>query len=334
VHDARFQSIIIMVDRRKRPSPRVDPRTQQADSTSTSTSTRITSTQAATLSQPARRRGAQREVVFIVVLLFATVSLGSLYGDLNTTHQETVLRSRIPASVAEAIHGGSLPYFADKRNLFNRYFVKQAWGWSSAVVAAHLIASFLAAPAVSDSRPRSSSPVFGLLKPVLRWCFATLWWLAVTSWFFGPSLVDRVLVLTGAECVPADGVTHGDSTLAALHPDLCSTKAFAQGQQIRPYWRGGHDISGHVFLLVHAILFLASHFYDTFRHLVFSPSPRPGETRLAALERWTGYAALALMWLWWWMVLMTSLFFHRSEEKLSGFLFGIFSWMLSEMLLL
>jgi hypothetical protein len=319
-----------MADRRKRPSPRVEAPARAESTVTTTTTTEFAPPQQE--QEQRQKRGAPLELVLVAGLLFATVALGSLYGARNTTHQETVLRSRVPASIAASLHGGALPYFADKRNLFNKYFVKQAWGWTSAAAAAHLVANFLASPAVSDSRPRSSSPVFGLLKPVLRWWFATLWWLAVTSWFFGPSVVDRILVLTGAECVPADVVSHGDSTLAALHPKICSDRALAKGQGVLPYWRGGHDISGHVFLLVHATLVLATLFHNTFRRL-FSASPRRGEAPLTPLERWTGYAALALMSLWWWMVLMTSLFFHRPEEKLSGFLFGVLGWILGEMLL-
>jgi hypothetical protein len=309
-----------------------------------------------------RQRNDVYRLIWLAVLgglLLATVQIGSRYGARLTTHEDSVLRSRVPSSVVAAIQGGSpnLPYFADKRNVFNTLFVKKAWGWTSAVAAAHLIASFLASPAISDSRPRSSSPVFGLLKPVLRWSIATLYWLAVTTWFFGPSVIDRVLVYSGAECVSRHGGLLGPGIVLGEghrgvnqtqthHPRVCVDRALAKAQGVvhGPYWRGGHDMSGHIFLLVHALFFLANLFYPTFRRM-FIPRRSSGarqqqqqgdegeEKPLTPLERWTGYAGIALILLWWWMILMTSLFFHRPEEKLSGLIVGIYGYVIGEMLL-
>lgn len=68
-------------------------------------------------------------------------------------------------------------------------------------------------------------------------------------------------------------------------------------------WNGGHDLSGHVFLLTHASLFLWS-------------EVTPVLSRSGALEGET-IGVLALLGLWWWMLLMTGVYFHTWREKVS-----------------
>lgn len=179
-------------------------------------------------------------------------------------------------------------YFARKGNLVNVLFVKYGWFWTSLAFAAHV------------ARLRSSAwTTAAQAQAGLRWALATAWWVVVTQWCWGPPLMDRVFLITGGACHVLQEAAAGAATTAALgglalaSPAVCKL----QGGQ----WRGGHDLSGHVFLLTHASLFLWSELL---------PSLRAG--------RWRGLAngaVLAVLALWWWMLLMTGLYFHTWTEK-------------------
>jgi hypothetical protein len=70
-------------------------------------------------------------------------------------------------------------------------------------------------------------------------------------------------------------------------------------------WMGGVDVSGHVFLLSHALLFLlyeVNQLRDKARNVVL------------LVPVWLGMAV------WWWMLLMTAVYFHDWTEKVAGWL--------------
>lgn len=118
-------------------------------------------------------------------------------------------------------------YFSSKRNFFNVIFVKNGWFWTTIVFLIHCV------------RLRISRPQ-GLL---MRYAITTLWWYLFTQWFFGAPLMDRIFLGTGGTCQVGDRPSHsGWTSVGCRH---------AAGE-----WTGGHDISGHSFLLTHASLFL------------------------------------------------------------------------------
>lgn len=41
--------------------------------------------------------------------------------------------------------------------------------------------------------------------------------------------------------------------------------------------------------------------------------------KVRGVEKWAFQGTLALLALWWWMAIMTSVYFHTPQEKLSGF---------------
>lgn len=272
---------------------------------------------------PRRHRQTPYIVPFLTLLLL-TATLGTLLS-LRTSSTLTSFRSRLPASSLSttSLLPKSIPYFADKRNVLNQVFVKQAWAWTTAVWATFVLASFLP----GATAPRRTQAV--LTAHVRRYVLATLYWwyLTQSTWFFGvgPSLSHRVLLYSGAECVPS-----------ALSSDGGGMSAFVEGGKCDgrkgDYWRGGHDVSGHTFLLVHASLFLwetiapslPTLFPSFFPH---SPraTPRPTRQPNPILQLAT-LPALALILLWWWMLLMTSLFFHTPAEKVSGMMFALAGW--------
>lgn len=202
---------------------------------------------------------------------------------------------------AETITPPIPSYFADKRKIFNQQGVKKAWGWTSFVFVLLLF---------TQPFPSRSS----LLRSIARYGLATLYWLVFTSY-----IADQVLVLSGANCIPAD--TTALSTNTTLDPIMCIRppkklapipgQAGLEGLNIplatvRPRWSGGHDVSGHTFLLVHATLFLVS-------ELAILARRAKKNTVLQASDPLRS-PATEYMW-------------HSWVRKLAGVLIGLWCWM-------
>ncbi|KAF9928810.1 hypothetical protein FBU30_002081 [Linnemannia zychae] len=271
---------------------------------------------------------------YFIFIFPATLFLGSLFG----------------------FFGGDRPsYFSNKRNILNMLFVKNGWGWTSFVFLVYLAVVFgkalvqsnqfpsavaytnqVARPQEDESTdevgsgttrtgthyqdntpsmvgtniPRAGSrasakvPSDVIVRALTRWALATLYWWLISQWFFGPGLFDRVFVLTGGSC-SVEG--HRSQYLCRRQGGL---------------WSGGIDISGHMFLLAHAWLFLMEELS------VFLNVPEAWtalKNRPAA--KYAVCGVIALMGLWWWMLLMTSVYYHHMMEKLSGLFFGVLFWL-------
>ncbi|KAK9470674.1 inositol phospholipid synthesis and fat-storage-inducing TM-domain-containing protein [Dipodascopsis tothii] len=170
-------------------------------------------------------------------------------------------------------------YFSRKSNVFNVYFVKKGWFWTTLVFLIH----------VARTRPTVGTAV--------RYAVATAYWIAFTQWLFGPPIMDRVFSATGGECRLSDAAPPIRSSAGCRH---------ANGA-----WDGGHDVSGHAFLLTHASMFL------WFELLPVLP---------AKLSQVHTKIVFGLLGLWAWMLLMTSIYFHTLFEKINGWLCGLVSW--------
>ncbi|KAL7271969.1 hypothetical protein RUND412_005245 [Rhizina undulata] len=177
-------------------------------------------------------------------------------------------------------------YFSQKGNIFNVFFVKYGWLWTTIVFAIHVF------------RLRFSSKQ----KALLRYFLATIWWIVVTQWFFGAPIMDRLFTLTGGTC----------KVLAETGGPWVLTSAACKHAGGK--WSGGHDLSGHVFLLTHAFLFLTS---EVMPLLVFG-----GEERKSFETAAVG--ALAAVWLW--MLLMTGIYFHTWTERMTGLVLAMVEW--------
>ena len=244
------------------------------------------------------------------VLLFSTLAAGISYSVYYDTYLDT--SNPLIAHLPHPSHSDS--YFARKSNVFNQLFVKKAWGWTSL--------AFFLIYGTSPFNKRS-------LARVGRWVAITWLWGAFTLWFFGPSLFERFLQYSGAECVVAVPPTLRNDAAYLLNVpvEYCHTKSIV-GTDTHPAlftsmlmpppeaWRGrprlyrGHDVSGHIFLLTLCIFFLAD-------QIATSLKPRPviiDRSHALALN-----AALALLGIWWWMTLMTAVYFHTPMEKVTGF---------------
>lgn len=215
--------------------------------------------------------------LFTAIVYPSTLIAGSLFSILSPS----------PAS--------AVSYFSHKSNLFNTVFVKNAWLWTTLVFVIHL------------TRLRRSSRT----RALLRYALATVWWVLITQWFFGPPIMDRTFTITGGACRAVEGleatgdVPLGGRTLVAATSAACKV---AGGR-----WRGGHDLSGHAFLLTHASLFLWSEVMPVF-------------LLEGGVGGWETGGVMALLAVWWWMLLMTGVYFHTWREKLTGWIVAMVQW--------
>ncbi|KAK3369397.1 inositol phospholipid synthesis protein Scs3p [Lasiosphaeria ovina] len=250
-------------------------------------------------------------------------------------------------------------YFARKDNVFNVLFVKRGWAWVSAA----FFAFVLSHPAVASAATRDSNNNNGgngggrllLLRgrAVVRWAAVTLWWVLVTQWCFGAPLIDRGFRWSGGKCdVARDAVREGEADAGDF---FTAAACKASGGK----WSGGHDISGHVFLLVLGSFFLVQEVgWATARWARVLAEERSvvmhdgavkgagaagagaagrrargdetGEAGAAPLGLGLGSLvgslghggrfAAAVVGLCVWMLLMTAIYFHTWLEKLTGLL--------------
>ncbi|TQV94458.1 hypothetical protein V2A60_005500 [Cordyceps javanica] len=221
-----------------------------------------------------------------------------------------------------AADGGAAPnYFARKSNIFNVYFVKRGWGWTTAA----LLGFVLTHPAAGGGGGPAARA-----RAVARWAALTTWWVLVAQWCFGAPLIDRGFLWTGGQCALAErGVAAGTADAAEA---LTAVACKAVGGQ----WRGGHDISGHVFLLtlgsallMHEVLWPLARWSGWLaeeRCIVMTDGALKGASVEAGTppaagrdaQEVLGYGgkfALGVLGLNLWMLLMTAIYFHTWFEK-------------------
>ena len=259
---------------------------------------------------------------YLEVILLTIYSVTLVVGSLVWLF-DPVARAAPYNTTTQSHYANTAPsYFAKKSNIFNKFFVKQGWAW---VTLSYLFFLF--------THP-STGPVGSLaitskrLRGILRYCMVTLWWIFVTQWFFGPPIIDRGFLLTGGQCDLVELADEGKV-------DMDNTRQFVTGvacKAVGGKWKGGHDISGHVFLLVLGSMFI----FEEVLHVV-SNSTRAREERTILMSdgavksaeveadrdtvetsgHWTlgaktvlGVAVLSL-----YMLLMTAAYFHTWFEK-------------------
>ncbi|KAF9972525.1 conserved oligomeric Golgi complex component [Actinomortierella ambigua] len=166
--------------------------------------------------------------------------------------------------------------------------------------AGHNILGTNVQPARTD---RASLAVRVIVQALARWALATAYWWIIVQWFFGPSLFDRIFVISGGSC--------------SVEQAFTSHHCRRQGG----VWSGGHDISGHMFLLTHACLFLIEEL-----SVFWNVSEAWNVLAHRQAARYAVYAASSVAALWWWMLLMTSVYYHALPENILGLLFGMLFW--------
>ncbi|KAJ2894202.1 inositol phospholipid synthesis protein Scs3p [Zalerion maritima] len=218
-------------------------------------------------------------------------------------------------------------YFARKSNIINKLFVKQGWAWMTGAFVVFVLThrAFTSGSAQATTRR---------VKAVIRFGLATSAWILVTQWFFGPALIDRGFRYTGGKCDAAMASIEGSA--ADMDEMWTAVACKAAGGR----WKGGHDISGHIFLLALGsgallqemgwVLSRSRGAKQEERCVVMSDGAVKSAS-VECLDIWEAGAsnegigigtkvAAGVVVLSWWMILMTAIYFHTWFEKATGLL--------------
>lgn len=214
-------------------------------------------------------------------LLFLAYPLTLLAGSLFS-HLSPTLRFPANSSTYSSLHQSFQPasaapsYFAQKRNIFNIYFVKISWFWCTLGFFAFLALvsrgrgaqrrrtgekSTIDPPTTRtvqwtqdaglqwrQERDVADARIRRVYQAFFRWALATSFWVLTTQWFFGPPLVDRGFALTGGACeIAAEELANRPDDLRKAAQ---AAATHAACRLVGGRWHGGYDISGHVFILV------------------------------------------------------------------------------------
>ncbi|KII92974.1 hypothetical protein PLICRDRAFT_155920 [Plicaturopsis crispa FD-325 SS-3] len=244
------------------------------------------------------------------------IAFGTVYSVVYDTYLDTSnpLLTHLPHPLQHS------DYFASKSNLLNVVFIKRAWAWTSA--------AFLALWWTSAPHARTK-------RRVVQWAAETAVWLVFTSWFFGPAVLERLIAASGGECVlplpsgevltlPNEYCFTKSHVSPSTHPSLFTAPLemlIPNGEWNggRPRLRRGHDVSGHIFLLTMSILFLADQLSVSFR-----------------AQRWPSWHKYAvgfnaiLIAVWLLATYTTSVYFHTPSEKITGYLFGLVGFAITQ----
>jgi Inositol phospholipid synthesis and fat-storage-inducing TM len=276
---------------------------------------------------------------YILLIYPVILAMGSLFSILSPSAQLSPHSAPFTPGVASDINTPKTPqtlnYFAGKHNIINLYFVKIGWFWTT------LAFALLQATTITRSpkQQRPSSPTNSnnnLSQALLRYSLITLTWIITTQWFFGPALIDRSFTSTGGRCVPRTGHPSPLNELA----DLSTIATGLSCKSLGGKWLGGHDISGHFFMLVLSSAFLFLEFFISesqtqaeHPHISNSAAARIARETTEEEKRavggwesegvvkarvWTQYFVWAVIVLDAWMLLMTAIWFHTLFEKVSG----------------
>lgn len=243
---------------------------------------------------------------YIALTATATIVLiGTVYSIIHNTYLDT--SNPLLTNLPHPLHKSH--YFASKSNVLNVHFIKRIWGWTSAAFLALLLTS-----------PESSAALRPRRVRVLQFITATSVWLAFTSWFFGPSVLDRLISSTGGQCllslpsgelvsVPFEHCYAHTWLSPSSHPTLFTEAILDKDWRGHARLRRGHDVSGHVFLLTMSVLFLVDQLRVSFRtRSTWTTVHRVTVTFAATV------IALSLFSMW-----NTSVYFHTPFEKFTGY---------------
>jgi hypothetical protein len=263
-------------------------------------------------------------LVYPVILL-----LGSAYSNFDPS-----TRNAIYVADSQSYDPRAAPsYFAKKSNVFNVYFVKVGWLWATA--------SFFLLITTHPSLGQPFQATRRRIQATARYAVITTVWIFMTQWFFGPAIIDRSYRWTGGQCAMIQSNSPAALQEKAEMGDAELVFSHAACKAIGGAWTGGHDISGHVFLLILCSAMLWQEFLPAVlrrqgqresRTIVaadgrvksamsegsLSDVADSGESLGVGIQFAFGVVGLSL-----WMLLMTAVYFHTWFEKLTGFLVAL-----------
>ncbi|KAJ3029466.1 UNVERIFIED_CONTAM: fat storage-inducing transmembrane protein 2 [Siphonaria sp. JEL0065] len=133
------------------------------------------------------------------------------------------------------------------------------------------------------------------LARLRRYTLATLFWILTTQWFFGQSILDRVLHATGS-CT-----LNQDPSITEIYTTARSCKK-SGGE-----WTG-FDVSGHCLLLIHCGVLLLEE---------LRVAKVVGDFGNSVVKGVMG-VSVAFLGLWWFLLMATAIHFHDLPEKVCG----------------
>lgn len=276
--------------------------------------------------------------LYFLIWILATVLIGTACSLYYGTHLYSVTLSALKFTdaaeyqrMAQAAPHGLI----NRHNWVNQIFVKRAWLWNTLVIAAIGATLKRTAGGLRGEHKRTEAlssadlPMRILSSRTLaRWAEATLGWIVFAVWFFGPSFSQRVSIATGAVCI-----------LGGEQVDVTNCNSRGTGR-----WSGGHDVSGHTFILALGMFLILETLVPYFPYVLPSFSLlrksipyaiyadrdifRTGQPRTRLVNVAVFWASVMLVGLWSTMLVVTSVYHHYAIEKVTGLLYAIFVWVL------
>lgn len=217
----------------------------------------------------------------------------------------------------EMIHN----YFTSKGNILNTYFVKFGWFWT--------IISYLNIIFNKIRHGTVSRKI--IIISIIKVSLITLCWMFFTQWFFGPPLMDRIFVLTGGQCNNVHESKIPKKIKHLFNPFTQDNKYYnsfsissATCKAIYGKWEGGHDPSGHTFLLTLGITVLVIESIELYTDDdnitvgIWNPQLNFFKTILHP-----SIVTLVVVFLELMMFLMTIIKYHSLAEQIAGFVVAI-----------
>ena len=258
----------------------------------------------------------------------------------------SIFVSLIVGQIASMVSPEIDNYIKRKDNIFNVIFVKRGWGWTTAAVITFYL---LLLYNKNGSRWHSNQEkIIAVRKALFRYAFLTTWWVLFTQWCFGVPIMDKIFLWTGGLCkdVSYDKLFSYKPFLRNSEPYLSAQGSVGETNEVSSYmcrklkgqWHGGHDPSGHVFLLAQSSLYLffeCSVFWRSwlvfFRHTKsFFDRIRTTGLDLNLFSLTFDYfhnnpesVLVVFISLWLSMLFMTNIYFHFLFEKIAGLLFSL-----------
>ncbi|WFD24675.1 ATP adenylyltransferase [Malassezia equina] len=210
-------------------------------------------------------------ILFLACVILVGTFVSAVFRMNHFNEQLTATRATDYAAFVE-LQKQAPSLWADRRNWMNHFFVKRAWFWNSLSIG--LIAATLKRTGGGVQGEMGKVPVPARVrswhdvmasKLFVRWLIATIGWYLVARWSFGASLLERMQVASGGQClvnalqvdpmlcrsrVPLSLETH-PHIVSQLHPALLERHPTLQAG-----WHGGVNVSGHTFILVLSLLVL------------------------------------------------------------------------------
>jgi len=209
----------------------------------------------------------------------------------------------------EGVNERSYGTYTKKRSVVNKYFAKLAWAWTTLAIFVFYLFS---------QKTKKSK-----VNALIRYIIATLYWFILCRWAFGLSVFNRIQRQYGKCEVPSK--TKGENESSFISTTSFNCTSVHKGRWI------GFDVSGHVFLLIHASLFLLEETWPVLRKQVFhllNTSTPIEKKRKAGKVCCACLFCLVFVILWFYTLCITTTHYHHFREKILGFLFPALYWVI------